>query len=142
MNSDATKGTVEGLFLRDATNPPIGPVRQVRGVGFVARVVTIDEGRLVPAPESTDRTLGKSWYDALRGIGLDTDLTNVIGSCWDVVLRAVETKSLIRLIDDIVELKIERGATRRRGVDANELMTYANLKNAFEDLRDDLTDFD
>ncbi len=142
LNSDATKGTVEGLFLRDATNPPIGPVRQVRGVGFVARVVTIDEGRLVPAPESTDRTLGKSWYDALRGIGLDTDLTNVIGSCWDVVLRAVETKSLIRLIDGIVELKIERGATKRRGVDANELMTYANLKNAFEDLRDDLTDFD
>jgi hypothetical protein len=139
LEGPSTKDAVRKLYRRDATLPPVSPVRQERGVGYVGRKITIDENELVPAPPSTDRVLGTSLAEAVRAIGLDIGLRNVIAECWTKVLQSVDADQLEALVDDVLAPRIERAMAKRR-VTASDRVLFGHLANAVVDLRDELSD--
>lgn len=139
LEAPATQEAVRSLYRRDATLPPVSPVRLERGVGYLGRSIAVDEGELVPAPPRTDRVLGTSLTEAVRAIGLDVGLRNVIAECWTKMLRAVDASQLLALLDDVLAPRIERGAQKRR-VTTSDREMFGHLANAIVDLRDELSD--
>lgn len=135
-----TKSTTIACFVRDATLPPVSPVRQVRGEGFVGRVVVLDQGQLRPTPSTNDRGLGVLWHEAIRSVGLDVSLSNAIDLAWKRVIQDVEPSDLIGLIDILLDEKVERGLNKRQ-LPPKERQAFAYLKNALEDLRDQLAEY-
>ena len=140
LEAESTKSTAASCFVRDANLPPVSPVRQVRGKGYVGRVVVLDQGQLRPNPSINDRQLGRLWHEAIRSVGLDVTLSNAIDVAWDRVIQDVEPSELIALIDLMVEQKVDRGLNRRQ-LTLKEREAFAHMKNAFEDLRDQLAEY-
>ena len=137
---EATAGATRACYVRDATLPPISPVRQERGKGFVGRVVTLDDGLLRPAPPPSDTVFGTSWADTLRSVGLDVTLGNAIDTCWQRVVEAVDPRDLIRLADLVTEGRVKTGLARRR-LSSADREVFQHLLNAFDDIRDDLAQY-
>lgn len=140
LEADTTKSSTVGCYLRDATLPPVSPVRQVRGEGFVGRVVVLDQGQLRPNPTDSDRQLGHTWHEAIRSVGLDVTLSNSIDVAWKRVIQDVEPSQLVALIDILIEQKVDRALGRRK-LTLKEREAFAHMKNAFEDLRDELAEY-
>lgn len=132
-----TVEAVAMLYVRDATLPPVSPVRLLRGTGYVARFIQLEEGELRPAPESTDRVVGASVYEAVRALGLDTALSNVIDVVWAQLIREVDAESLIDILDRKVVPRVDAGIKKRRS-SQQEKTAYRHLQNAIDDIRDQL----
>lgn len=139
LEGPGTQDAVRSLYRRDATLPPVSPVRQQRGVGYVGRSIALDQGELVPAPPGTDLPLGNSLAEAVRAIGLNIGLRNVIDECWTQVLQSVDASQLLTLLDDVLAPRIDRASQKRR-VSASDREMFGHLANAVIDLQDELSD--
>jgi hypothetical protein len=135
----ATKDAVEGCYVRDHTVPPVAPVRRVRGEGFVGRTIVEEEGRLRPEPAANDKRLGTEWQEAMRGVANDVALGHSVDTTWGHVIKAADTAALLALVDGLG--KSIDGALGNRRQTTAETDALAHMKNALDDIRDELRPF-
>lgn len=140
LTSPKAADVTVALFVRDSTRLPMSPIRQERGKGFVTRRVTVENGQLRPAA-SGDAVVGSKWFGALRSVGLDIGLQRSIDDCWTVVVESIDSATLTDVIQEKVASKIDRGS-KARIVDPSDREALGHLRNAVEDLLDELAQYD